>query len=100
MIMIMTTMATATTTATKTRMMIMMVVVVVTTTTTMMTMMMMKTVYKSTFTIMATMQNYKVYMFSMYRLCSYIIKILRTGSFKLFKLFKRPFPGFLTILTL
>jgi len=25
---------------------------------------------------------------------------LRTGSFKLFKLFKRPFPGFLTILTL
>ena len=28
------------------------------------------------------------------------VNTLRTGSFKLFKLFKRPFPGFLTILTL
>jgi len=28
------------------------------------------------------------------------INTLRTGSFKLFKLFKRPFPGFLTILNL
>jgi len=29
-----------------------------------------------------------------------VINTLRTGSFKLFKLFKRPFPGFLTSLTL
>jgi len=29
-----------------------------------------------------------------------VVDTLRTGSFKLFKLFKRPFPGFLTILTL
>jgi len=28
------------------------------------------------------------------------LNTLRTGSFKLFKLFKCPFPGFLTILTL
>jgi len=28
------------------------------------------------------------------------VNTLRTGSFKLFKLFKLPFPGFLTILTL
>ena len=28
------------------------------------------------------------------------LNTLRTGSLKLFKLFKRPFPGFLTILTL
>ena len=28
------------------------------------------------------------------------LNTLRTGSFKLFKLFKRPFTGFLTILTL
>ena len=29
-----------------------------------------------------------------------VFNTLRTGPFKLFKLFKRPFPGFLTILTL
>jgi hypothetical protein len=42
------------------------------------TTMTMNTVYKSTITIMATMQDYKVYMFSMYRICSYIIKIFTT----------------------